>query len=79
MLFESENKAEVYMKDIIAAELVDKTTAESFEKGTMTKEEVKRIVAELRVFVDGTMPIAGIINAMTGTFDFYKHNSLTFV
>ena len=68
MLFESENKAEVYMKDIIAAELVDKKTAENFEKGTMTKEEVKRIVAELRVFVDGTMPIAGIINAMTGTF-----------
>merc|ERR1712096_453840 len=37
MLFESESKAEVYMKDIIAAELVDKTTAEKMSILEATK------------------------------------------
>ena len=54
------------MKDIVAAELLDTKTADDFNDGTLSKEEVKNIVGKLRVYVDGSMPIAGIINAMTG-------------
>jgi len=48
--------------------LLDSTTALKFDEGKMTSEEVKTMVADLKVYVDGTLPIAGIISSTTGNY-----------
>ena len=65
-MFESANKKQVLLQDVLDAGLVDSKTARKFDQGKMTPEEVKSMVANLKVFVDGTMPIAGVINSLTG-------------
>ena len=66
VVFESANKKQVFLQDILDAELVDLKTAKKYDDGQMTSEEVSAMVAQLKVYVDGTMPIAGVINSITG-------------
>lgn len=65
VLFESAAKKPVSLQDLLAADLIDIKTARKIELGEMSSEEMKTLVAKLRVFVDGALPIAGIINFVT--------------
>ena len=65
MVFESSGKKPVLLKDLLEADLIDAKTARKIELGEMSSEEMTSLVAKLRVFVDGALPIAGIINSST--------------
>lgn len=65
-MFESRTGRQVTLKDLINASRVDTETANRIDEGTITTEEKDVLVAKLRVFVDGSMPIAGIINTANG-------------
>ena len=66
MVFESATKRQVLLQDLLAADLLDSTTVQKYEEGKMTYEEVQTMVANLKVYVDGILPIAGIISSTTG-------------
>jgi len=66
VVFESSTKRHVLLKDLLAAELLDYTTAQKYDEGKMTSEEVRIMVGNLKVYVDGILPIAGIISSKTG-------------
>jgi len=66
VVFESATKRQVLLKDLLAANLLDSTTVKKYDQGNMTSEEVQIMVANLKVYVDGILPIAGIISSTTG-------------
>lgn len=68
IIFESNQNRAVMVHHVLDAEAIDKSTVEKFESGQMSADEVRDMVGKLKVFVDGTMPIAGIINSHTSMF-----------
>lgn len=71
-MFESALGRQVTLQDLINAEVVDANMANRLDEDAIDHEEKKQLVAKLRVFVDGTMPIAGVINTVTGTVICYS-------
>ena len=66
VLFESELRRKVTLQDVVEAELIEPETLERFQSGEMSAHEVKQLVDSLKVHVEGSMPIAGVINSENG-------------
>nr|XP_026689825.1 plectin-like isoform X2 [Ciona intestinalis] len=66
IVFHSESKRPVTLQDVVDAELIDAETAERFDTRRMLSYEVKDMIKQLRVYVDGKPPIAGVLNRSTG-------------
>merc|ERR1712176_975750 len=66
VLFESELRRKVTLQDVVDADLIEPETLRRFKSGEMSAHEVKQLVDSLKIRVDGSMPIAGVINAENG-------------
>merc|ERR1719245_872154 len=66
VLFESELRRKVTLQDVVDAELIEPETLKRFQAGDMSAHEVKQLVDSLKIHVEGSMPIAGVINAENG-------------
>ena len=66
VLFESELRRKVTLQDVVEAELIEPETLKRFTEGEMSAHEVKQLVDSLKIHVEGSMPIAGVINAENG-------------
>merc|ERR1712242_268957 len=66
VLFESELRRKVTLQDVVEAELIEPETLNRFQSGEMSAHEVKQLVDSLKVHVEGSMPIAGVINSENG-------------
>ena len=64
VLFESELR-KVTLQDVVEADLIDHHVLARFQSGEMSSHEVKELVNTLKVHVEGSMPIAGVINPAT--------------
>ena len=51
---------------MVDAELIEPETLARFTNGDMSAHEVKQLVDSLKIHVEGSMPIAGVINAENG-------------
>lgn len=65
-MFESELRRKVTLQDVVDAELIEPETLKRFQAGDMSAHEVKQLVDSLKIHVEGSMPIAGVINAENG-------------
>ena len=65
VLFESELR-KVTLQDVVEADLIDHSLLQRFQCGEMSAHEVKELVNTVKVHVEGSMPIAGILNPQTG-------------
>jgi plectin len=66
VLFESELRRKVTLQDVVDADLIEPETLRRFKSGEMSAHEVKQLVDSLKIHVEGSMPIAGVINAENG-------------
>ena len=66
ILFESEFR-KVTLQDVVEAELIEPPTLIKFQNGEMSSNEMKQLIETLKEHVEGTVPIAGILNPGDGS------------